>query len=79
MHLVLVQVCLVHRHNLLVLRLWSLLTNAFAPQVVIEIMDGEEIKIFSREFENYDLLSFTDRMTRSIRQGGGNEIFLGCN
>ena len=64
-HLVLVQVCLVHRHNLLVLRLWSVFTNTFAPQVVLEIMDGDEIKIFFMRV--WELWSFTDFMTRSIR------------
>ena len=51
-HLVLVQVCLVHRHNLPVLRLWSVFTNTFAPQVEMEM----RWKYFSWEFENYDLL-----------------------
>ena len=51
-HLVLVQVRLVHRHNLPVVRLWSVFTNTFAPQVEMEM----RWKYFSWEFENYDLL-----------------------
>ena len=70
-HLVLVQVCLVHRHNLPVVRLWSVFTNTFAPQVEMEM----RWNIFH---ENLRIMIFY-WLHDTFYQGGGNEIFLGCN